>query len=277
MNAAPGIKKEMSLLLKELHLPTVRQCYEDVAREAQRESLSYETYLLEVVRRETEVRCQKRIERLLRASRLPLEKTLSVFDMKRLPQTVRHRVNSLLEGHYLDKKENVLAFGNPGSGKSHLLCAIGHEMICRYGRRVYFTPCSLLVQALLIAKRDLKLSRLLKKLSKFEAIIIDDIGYVQQDRNEMEVLFTLLADRYERGSVMITSNLAFSHWEKIFKDPMTTAAAIDRLVHHSTILELNIPSYRFEKAKTSQVSEQASAGKKQGSTTKGKNVAKKNA
>jgi DNA replication protein DnaC len=160
-------------------------------------------------------------------------------------------VNSLLEGHFLDRKENVLAFGNPGSGKSHLLCAIGQELISRYARHVYFTSCNLLVQELLIAKRDLKLSRLFKKLSKYEAIVIDDIGYVQQDREEMEVLFTLLAERYERGSVMITSNLAFSQWEKIFKDPMTTAAAIDRLVHHSVILELNIPSYRYEKAKRS--------------------------
>ena len=142
-----------------------------------------------------------------------------------------------------------MAFGNPGSGKTHLLCAIGHELIMQ-NRRVYYSSCSLLVQELLLAKRDQKLSKLLKKLSRFDCIIIDDIGYVQQSRDEMEVLFTLLAERYERGSVMITSNLPFSQWEKIFKDPMTTAAAIDRLVHHSVILELNVTSYRFEQAKT---------------------------
>ncbi len=119
----------------------------------------------------------------------------------------------------------------------------------RSGRKVLFSPCSLLVQDLLIAKRDLKLSRYLKRLSGFEVLIIDDIGYVQQSREEMEVLFTLLAERYERGSVMITSNLPFSKWENIFKDPMTTAAAIDRLVHHSVILELNVPSFRLEQAK----------------------------
>ena len=120
---------------------------------------------------------------------------------------------------------------------------------CALGRKVLFSPCSLLVQDLLIAKRDLKLSRYLKRLSGFEVLIIDDIGYVQQSREEMEVLFTLLAERYERGSVMITSNLPFSKWENIFKDPMTTAAAIDRLVHHSVILELNVPSFRLEQAK----------------------------
>jgi len=117
------------------------------------------------------------------------------------------------------------------------------------------------VQELLAAKRDLKLEKLIKRLSKFDALIIDDIGYVQQDREEMEVLFTLLAERYERGSVLITSNLPFSKWEKIFKDPMTTAAAIDRLVHHSVILELNITSYRAEQAKKKKLSKGVSSKK----------------
>jgi DNA replication protein DnaC len=150
-----------------------------------------------------------------------------------------------------------LAFGNPGSGKTHLLCAIGQRLI-QQGRRIIFTPCSLLVQQLLIAKRDLRLPKALKSLSKYDALIIDDIGYVQQDREEMEVLFILLAEFYERGSLMITSNLPFSKWERIFKDPMTTAAAIDRLVHHSIILELNLPSYRLQHSKANKV-----AGKSQ--------------
>jgi DNA replication protein DnaC len=118
-----------------------------------------------------------------------------------------------------------------------------------HDRRVLFISCSQLVQDLLIAKRDLAMSKALKKLSRYDAVIIDDIGYVQHSRQEMEVLFTFLADRYERGSLMITSNLPFSKWEQIFKDPMTAAAAIDRLVHHSVILELNIESYRMEVAK----------------------------
>jgi len=108
----------------------------------------------------------------------------------------------------------------------------------------------MLVQELLIAKRDLKLSKLIKKYARYEGMIIDDLGYIRQTREEMEVVFTLLAERYERGSVLPTSNLPFSKWEGIFKDPMTTAAAIDRLVHHSIIIELNIPSYRLEHAKT---------------------------
>ncbi len=233
--------------LKELHVPTIRECFEDIARTAEQESLSYECYLLGLVERECEARRERRIGRLLRESRLPLEKNIESFDLKRLPAKVRQQVATLLDGTFLDRKENVLAFGNPGTGKTHVLCAIGQELIMS-GRRVYFTPCSLLVQSLLIAKQNLKLSRMIKRLSKYDAIIIDDIGYVQQSREEMEVLFTLLAERYERGSIMITSNLPFSKWEVIFKDPMTTAAAIDRLVHHSVILELNIKSYRIEQA-----------------------------
>jgi DNA replication protein DnaC len=234
--------------LRELHLPTVRSSFEEAARRAEKETLSYERYLLELAQRECEVRRQNRVGRLLRQSRLPLEKDLANFDLKRLPAKVARQVKTLLDGTFLDRKENLLAFGKPGSGKTHLLCAIGQELI-RNDRKVYFSSCGLMVQELLIAKRDLKLSRVLKRLDGYDALILDDLGYVQQSREEMEVLFTLLAERYERGSVMITSNLPFSKWEAIFKDPMTTAAAIDRLVHHSVILELNIPSYRMERAR----------------------------
>ena len=248
---AENVKDQLETRLKELHLPTVRRCYEPVARQAQQETLSYERYLLQLTERECEERQQNRIARLLRQSRLPLEKDLASFDLKRLPKKAAQQARTLLEGGFIDRKENVLAFGNPGSGKTHLLCAIGQELLRASGgtRKVSFYPCALLVQDLLIAKRDLKLSRALKRLGTCDVLILDDLGYVQQNREEMEVLFTLLAERYERGSVMLTSNLPFSKWELIFKDPMTTAAAIDRLVHHSVILELNIPSYRLEHAK----------------------------
>ena len=242
------ITKELANHLKDLHLPTVRKCFEEEADLARGESLSYENYLFELTRQECEARWHNRIERFLRESCLPLEKSFENFDFKRLPSNIANQVSVLKEGSFLNRCENVLAFGNPGSGKTHLLCAIGLELV-RQGRRVLFTRTSLLVEDLLCAKRDLKLDRLLKRLGKYEAIIIDDIGYVQQDREEMEVLFTLLADRYERASIMLTSNLPFSKWELIFKDPMTTAAAIDRLVHHSIILELNLGSYRLEHSK----------------------------
>jgi len=234
--------------LRELHLPGVLAGYENLAEVARRESFSYEKYLQEVVEGERQLRHEKRVQRLLGQSRLPMEKTLEAFDRGRLPLKVNAQLNRLLEGEFVQRRENVLAFGNPGSGKSHLLCALGHELV-RRGYTVLFRPCELLVQELLRAKRDLDIGRVLKKLRNYQVIIVDDIGYVQQSREEMEVLFSLLSDRYERGSLMVTSNLAFSEWEKIFKDPMTTAAAIDRLVHHSIILELNLPSYRLEQAK----------------------------
>jgi DNA replication protein DnaC len=145
----------------------------------------------------------------------------------------------------------VLIFGKPGSGKTMLLSALGDQLV-KQGRSVCFTTCQMLVQDLLRAKRDLRLERVLKQLHKFEALILDDLGYVQQSREEMEVLFTLLSERYERGSLLVSSNPPFSKWEQIFKDPMTTAAAIDRLIHHSVIIELNIPSYRLEAAKKNQ-------------------------
>ena len=245
------MKTTLTDYLRELHLPTFRENFEDLARRAGQETLSYEQYLLELSARECEMRRANRIERLLRQSRLPLEKTLEDFDLKRLPAKVARQVRTLLDGSFVDRCENLLVFGKSGSGKTHLLCAVAQDLV-RSGRKVCFRTCSLLVQELLIAKRDLKLSKLLKRLAGFEALIIDDIGYVQQSREEMEVLFTLLAERYERGSVLLTSNLPFSQWESIFKDPMTTAAAIDRLVHHSVILELNITSYRLEQAKAAQ-------------------------
>lgn len=248
MSRTVDVKAELTQSLKYLHLPTVRQCYEEVARQAERESLSYERFLHELVQRECEERQQNRIAKMLRESQLPLEKSLEAFDTKRLPAKAARQMRALLDGSFLERKDNVLVFGNPGSGKTHMLEAVGQELV-RQGRRMLFTTCEMLVQELLIAKRDLKLSRLIKRYSRYEGMIIDDLGYIRQSREEMEVVFTLLAERYERGSVLLTSNLPFSKWDGIFKDPMTTAAAIDRLVHHSIIVELNIPSYRLEQAK----------------------------
>ncbi|MBL7072063.1 MAG: ATP-binding protein [Candidatus Omnitrophica bacterium] len=242
------LQSRLQSYLDELCLTTARKRYADIAVKAQKNSWEHELYLLEVMQEESETRRTKRIDRLLRKSGLPLEKNFDTFDLKRLSQKLRQQIKVLADGAFLEHHENILIFGNPGSGKTHLICAIGQELI-RQDKRVYFTTCALLLQELLAAKRDLKLPKLFKKLNRYQAIIIDDIGYVQQGKEEMEVLFTLLAERYERGTVMITSNLPFSKWEKIFKDPMMTAAAIDRIIHHSIILELNIPSYRINHAK----------------------------
>ena len=249
MSGAGQVRTTLLENLKELHLPAMRAGFEETARRAEKETLSYEQYLLELSVRECEQRRGNRMRRRLQDSGLPLEKSLENFDLKRMPARVSRQLKVLLEGGFLDRKENVLAFGTPGAGKSHLLCAIAQELIAAQGRKIKYTTCALLVQDLLVAKRDLQLRQEIKRLAKYEGLIIDQMGYVQQSREEMEVVFTLLAERYERGSVLLTSNLPFSRWEEIFKDAMTTAAAIDRLVHHCLILELNIPSYRMEQAK----------------------------
>lgn len=249
MVAKNKINIKLNRILKDLHLPSFRKCFSDEAADAVRNNLGYEEFLLQLCEIEAEERTLRKTARLIKQSRIPLEKSIEQFDRKMLPKKVSSRINALLEGDFIDRRENVLAFGNPGSGKTHLLCAIGLELI-RKGRKVFFTDCNMLVQGLLKAKQELGLEKYIKKLAKYEALIIDDLGYVQQAREEMEVLFTLLAQRYETGSVMLTSNLPFSKWENIFKDPMTTAAAIDRLVHHSVILEMNIESYRLKQAKS---------------------------
>jgi len=241
-------KEMLESYLRELHLPAFRSGYEELARQALQEGLSFEQFLLGLAQRECQERRDKRVQRLLHDSRLPLEKSWPGLDLKRLPPKVVQQARTLLEGSFLDRHENVLVFGQPGSGKTHLLSAISQELV-RAGRKVLFRKCGLLVQELLAAKRDLRLPAVLKRLGGYEGLVLDDLGYVQQSREEMEVLFLLLAERYERGSVLLSSNLPFSGWEAIFKDPMTTAAAIDRLVHHSVIIELNVPSYRAEAAK----------------------------
>jgi DNA replication protein DnaC len=235
------------ILLRALKLPTMARHADEVAQLAEREGWTFVRYLHHLVELEVHERRRRRIVRNLKDSELPPDKTLATLNRARLPAKVAKTLPTLCEGAFVERGDNLLAFGLPGRGKTHLLCAIGHELIQR-GYRVLFTPTYALVQRLLAAKRDLRLEQELAVLDRFDAVLLDDIGYVQQNRDEMEVLFTFLAERYERRTVMITSNLVFSEWDRIFKDPMTTAAAIDRLVHHSVILEMTGTSVRVEHA-----------------------------
>jgi DNA replication protein DnaC len=247
----------LALLLRSVNLPSCAVHYQEVADQAEREGWNLIRYLRHLVELEIDGRRLRKIERLLKASHLPSGKTLATLDLSRFSPKVRRQLPTLCEGHFLERSENVLAFGLPGRGKTHLVSAIGHELVQR-GRSVLFIPAYRLVQGLLAAKRDLTLEREMRRLDRFDAVIIDDIGYVQQQQEEMEVLFTFLAERYERRSVLITSNLVFSQWDRIFKDPMTTAAAIDRIVHHCTILELSGSSYRTDNALNQNHKEQIS-------------------
>jgi len=246
MSATPALTEghQLTELLKGFKLTTMASelvvRLEDAGHEA---SLPV---LLEVFEMEREARWERRVTRLTRASKLPSAKTFDTFDMNRLPRPLARQLRELAGGDFLDRAVNVLAFGLPGTGKTHAACALGHALV-QAGHAVLFTPTFQLVQSLLVAKRELELARALRKLDRYSLVVMDDIGYVQQSPEEMEVLFTLLAERYERRSTLITSNLVFSQWDRIFQNPMTTAAAIDRLVHHSVILEFDVPSYRTEK------------------------------
>lgn len=236
------------LILKSLKLTTVVQIYDEALKRAEKENWGYRKFLSYLVENETQARNDRRTERLLRQSKLPEGKTLASLDDKLLPEKCRRMLPSILDGGFIKRAENLLTFGLPGRGKTHYLAAIGYEMILQHKYNVLFISTFKLVQKLLIAKQALELEKQLKRYDQFDVIIIDDIGYVQHSREEMEVLFTFLAERYERKSLMISSNLVFSEWDKIFKNPMTTMAAIDRLVHHSIILEFDNDSVREQEA-----------------------------
>ena len=245
----PTREQSLAILLRALQLPAFARYGEEIAHKAEREGWTFGQYLHHLAELEVQERGRRRIARHLKSSDLPGEKTLATLDRSLLTAKVQKQLPTLCEGGFVERGENLLAFGLPGRGKTHVVCAIGHELI-RRGHPVLFTPTYALVQRLLAAKRDLRLEKELAALDAFDAIILDDLGYVQQSRDEMEVLFTFLSERYERKSVIITSNLVFSEWDRIFKDPMTTAAAIDRLIHHAVIVEMNGPSIRNEQAKT---------------------------
>jgi len=232
--------------LRQLCLSAFAASYQKIALEC--EDKDHIEFLRSLVCIEIEHRYQKRIEHLLNKAKLPRTKTLQSFDHKRIEGLSWLQVKQLATGEFMERYENLLVFGNPGTGKTHLAIALAQEW-CLQGRKVHYVTAAQLMQNLLKAKKELTLNAYIKKLDYFAMLIIDDISYIHCDKEETDVLFTLLASRYESRSVMITSNLPFAKWDQIFKDQMTTAAAIDRLVHHAHVLELNAESYRIANAK----------------------------
>jgi len=234
----------LPMLLKQLRLPTMVACCDEVTDRAAQHGWSLQQALATLCEYELSEREQRRLQRHLHEARLPVGKTLATFDMTTLDAPQRQRLSALANDRtWIDQAANLLLFGASGLGKSHIAAAVGHALI-EQGLRVRYYSASSLVQELQAAKQVLSLSDALTKLDKYRLLIIDDIGYVQRTEAETSVLFELIAHRYESGSLLITSNHPFSAWDSIFPDNMMAVAAVDRLVHHADIIELTGESYR---------------------------------
>jgi DNA replication protein DnaC len=242
--ADPADAARVELFLADLRLPAIKQLWATLAEQSDKEGWPAARFLAALAEHEIADRARRRIERHLAEARLPVGKTLDSFDFDAVPMISKAQVMALTAGDsWLEKGANLLLFGPPGGGKSHLAAAIGLALV-ENGWRVLFTRTSDLVQRLQIARRELALENAIAKLDKYHLLICDDIAYVSKDQAETSALFELIGNRYERRSMLITSNQSFGEWGKIFPDQAMTLAAIDRLVHHATILEMNVESFR---------------------------------
>ena len=234
----------LALMLGELRLPTIKGVWEEFGARADKEGWPAARYLAALAEQELAERERRRIARHLNDARLLPGKTLETFDFAAVPMVSKAQVSALAEGaEWLERGSNVLMFGPPGGGKSHLASALGLALVGK-GYRVLFARTTDLVQKLQAARRDLVLESALVKLDKYHLLILDDLAYVAKDRAETSVLFELIGARYERRSVLVTANQPFGQWDSVFPDPAMTVAAVDRLVHHAVILEMNVESYR---------------------------------
>lgn len=239
-----GAAARLPLILTELRLPTVKRLWAGLAEQSNKEGWPAERFLAAVMEHELSERETRRLERHRLESQLLPGKLLSSFDFTSVPTVSKAHVTALVEGDgWLEQGANLLLFGPPGVGKSHLVCAIGNGLIDR-GYRVHFTRTSDLVQRLQVARSEMRLPAEIARLDRFDLLILDDLSYVRRDQAETSVLFELIAARYERKSLAITANQPFSGWDQVFPEVAMTLAAVDRLVHHSTIFELNVESYR---------------------------------
>jgi len=238
----------VELLVNELRLPGIKLMWAKLAEQSDKEGWPAARFLAAIAEHEMVDRGRRRMERHLTEARLPAGKTLATFDFESVPMVSKAQVMALAAGdEWLAKGANILLFGPPGGGKSHLSAALGLALI-ENGRRVFFARTTDLVQRLQIARREFGLEGAIAKLDRYDMLILDDLAYVTKDQAETSVLFELIAARYERRSMLITANQPFGEWGQIFPDQAMTLAAVDRLVHHATIFEMNVPSYRRKAA-----------------------------
>lgn len=234
----------VELLLGELRLPGIELIWPKLAEQADKEGWPAARFLAALAEYESADRARRRIERHLAEARLPVGKTLDSFDFNAVPMISKAQVMAMAAGDgWIEQGANLLMFGPPGGGKSHLAAAIALALV-ENGWRVLFMRTTDLVQRLQRARQELMLEAAIAKLDKYHLLVLDDIAYVSKDQAETSVLFELIGSRYERRSMLITANQPFGEWGKVFPDQAMTLAAIDRLVHHATILEMNVESYR---------------------------------
>jgi len=242
--ANPVDTARLNLLLNELRLPAIKVLWPQFAERSDKEGWPAARFLATLAEHEIAERGRRRVERHLVEARLPAGKTFDNFDFEAVPMISKAQVTALAAGDgWLGKGANLLLFGPPGGGKSHLAAAIGLALI-ENGWRVLFTRTTDLVQKLQVARRELNLEAAINRLDRFDLLVLDDLAYVTKDQAETSVLFELISARYERRSMLITANQPFGEWNRVFPDPAMTLAAIDRLVHHATIVEMNVESYR---------------------------------
>jgi DNA replication protein DnaC len=238
----------LPLLLKQLGLPTIYCHWEEFSEAAQEQSWTYPQYLKKLAELEVATRYQNRVQRHIKESKLPAGKTLDTFNFKAAKSINPAQIKALAENPaWVKKAENIIIFGPSGVGKTHIAAAIASNLIAQ-GIRSFFISTTTLVQLLQLARNTYKLPEAINKLSRFPLLVLDDIGYVKKDEAETNVLFELIAERYETGSMIITANQPFSEWNNIFQDNMMAVAAIDRLVHHATIINIAEKSYRKNQA-----------------------------
>ena len=238
----------LPLLLSELRLPAITRLWPEMAERSDREGWPAARLLASLAELEVAERARRRIERHLNEAHLPPDKTLESFEFSHVPMLSQARVMAMASGDsWLQKGSNLLLFGPPGSGKTHIAAALSRALI-ENGYRALFTRTTDIVQRLQAARQELALEAAITKLDRYDLLVLDDLSYARRDRAETSVLFELIGKRYERRSILITANQPFGEWNNVFPDPAMTVAAVDRLVHHSTIVEMNVESYRQRSA-----------------------------